>query len=169
MEKEVYCCFRSCWTGKLFVMWLWSISAVTGEPVHKCCGWSVPSKRDFDDPQLIRRRFSYSVSYCVGRSMTNQFPAFVCLSLFHHILSKILLLYYLQTPPPHAVPAGKGTLPPLGGFNENLVSWACRNLQHFFYLQKMHHLVKKKAWRGLWESRSFAVQKEISNQETTTT
>lgn len=42
--------------------------------------------------------------------MTNQFPAFVSLSLFHDILSKILLLYCLQTPPPHTVPAGKGSL-----------------------------------------------------------
>lgn len=168
MEKEVYCCFRSCWTGKHFVTWLRSIFAVTGEPVHKCCGWSVPSNRDFDDLQLIRRRFSYSVSYCVGWSMTNQFPAFICLDVFHDILSKILLLYCLQTPPAHAVPAGKGTLPPLGGSNENLASRACRNSQHF-YLQKMHHLVKKKAGRALWESSGFAVQKEISNQETTTT
>lgn len=44
--------------------------------------------------------------------MTNQVPAVICPRLLHDILSKILLLYCLQTPPPHAAPAGKGTYHP---------------------------------------------------------
>lgn len=94
----------------------------------------------------------------------------ICLSLFHNILSKSLLLYCLQTLSPHTGPAGKGSLQSLWHFNEQLVSWACRNLQHLKYLyRKCIIVLRKKALRGFRESYNFAVQKEVSSQETTTT
>lgn len=146
----------------------WSISAVLGEPFHKCWVWMFPARVWWLLTHQKEVVLLFYVSFCVGQSMTNQVPAVICPRLLYDILSQILLLYCLQTPPPHAAPARKGTSASLWGFNEELVSWAC--LQHFpIFLWKMHHILKEKARRGLRELCNCAVLKGISSQETATT
>lgn len=110
----------------------WSISTVRGEPFHKCWGWTFPARVWWLVTHQKEVFLLFCESFCVGQSMTNQVPAVICPRLLHDILSKILLLYCLQTPPPHAAPAGKGTYHPSEVLMRNLPAEHAYSTSQYF-------------------------------------
>lgn len=146
----------------------WSISAVLGEPFHKCWGWIFPARVWWLVTHQKEVFLLFCVSFCVGQSMTNQVPAVICPRPSHDILSQdFTALLPANTSSPRSS-CWERHFPPLWGFNEELASWAC--LQNFpIFLWKMPHLFNEKARRGLRELCNCAVQKGISSQEAATT